>query len=101
MKVISAGDSAADELAISRLKGVAHTFRVINEDSTVITKTAADYRLEGEQCDQIGRFITLWATFQSPWQQLFCTKCQHSLGNFCKLVKIFHFISKILFEQLF
>ncbi len=31
-----------------RLKGVAHTFRVINEDSTVITKTAADYRLEGE-----------------------------------------------------
>jgi hypothetical protein len=45
--VIYAGDSAADELAISRLKGVAHTFRVINEDSTVITKTAADYRLEG------------------------------------------------------
>ena len=24
------------------------------------------------QCDQIGRFITLWASFQSPWQQLFC-----------------------------
>jgi hypothetical protein len=46
--VIYAGDSAADELAISRLKGVAHTFRVINEDSTVITKTVADYRLEGE-----------------------------------------------------
>jgi len=46
-QVIYAGDSAADELAISRLKGVAHTFRVINEDSTVITKTAADYRLEG------------------------------------------------------
>ena len=21
------------------------------------------------QCDQIGWFITLWATFQSPWQQ--------------------------------
>ena len=47
-QVIYAGDSAADELAISRLKGVAHTFRVINEDSTVITKTAADYRLEGQ-----------------------------------------------------
>ena len=47
-QIIYAGDSAADELAISRLKGVAHTFRVINEDSTVITKTVADYRLEGE-----------------------------------------------------
>ena len=45
--MIYTGDSAADELAISRLKGVALTFRVINEDSTVITKTEADYRLEG------------------------------------------------------
>ena len=24
------------------------------------------------QCDQIGRFMALWATFQSLWQQLFC-----------------------------
>ena len=46
-QVIYAGDSAADELAISRLKGVATTFRVINEDSHVITKTGADYRLAG------------------------------------------------------
>ena len=23
------------------------------------------------QCDQIGRFIALWATFRSLWQQLF------------------------------
>ena len=45
--MIYAGDSAADELAISRLKGVATTFRVINEDSDVITKTGADYRLAG------------------------------------------------------
>ena len=22
------------------------------------------------ECDQIGRFIALWATFQSQWQQL-------------------------------
>ena len=49
------------------------------------------------QCDQIGRFITLWATFQSPWKQLFCPKCQQILSNFCK---IFHFTSKILFGQL-
>ena len=24
------------------------------------------------QCDQIGLFISLWVTFQSQWQQLFC-----------------------------
>lgn len=46
-QVIYAGDSAADEIAIERLKGVAYTFRVINEDADVITKTAADYRLAG------------------------------------------------------
>lgn len=46
-QVIYAGDSAADEFAISRLTGVAYTFRVINEDSTVITKTSANYRLAG------------------------------------------------------
>ena len=39
------------------------------------------------QCDQIGRFITLWANFQSMWQQLFGPNCSH-LGNFCKGVKI-------------
>lgn len=47
VKVVYAGDSAADELAIKRLKGVAYTFRVMNEDSTVITRTDADYRLAG------------------------------------------------------
>ena len=46
------------------------------------------------QGDQIGRFITLWATFQSQWQQLFCPNFQHILGNLCKFVKIFHFSSK-------
>ena len=42
------GDSTADELAISRLKGVAYTFRVINEDASIITRTSANYRLEGK-----------------------------------------------------
>jgi hypothetical protein len=55
-QVIYAGDSAADELAISRLKGVALTFRVINEDSTVITKTEADYRLEGNKLLRFCKF---------------------------------------------
>ena len=29
------------------------------------------------QCDQFGRFIALWATFQSLWQQIFCQNCSH------------------------
>ena len=29
------------------------------------------------QCDQIGQFIALRATFQSLWQQLFCQNCPH------------------------
>ena len=48
----------------------------------------------------MGRFITLWATFQSMWQQLFCPNCLHIFGNFCKFVKIFHSTSKILFGRL-
>ena len=46
-QVVYAGDSQADEFAISRLKGVAYTFRILNEDSAMVTKTAANYRLEG------------------------------------------------------
>ena len=32
----------------------------------------------GDQCDQIGRFIGLWATFQSLSQQLICQNLLHS-----------------------
>ena len=52
------------------------------------------------QCDQIVRFIALWATFQSLWQLLFCPKTHTFLGNFCKCVKIFHFSSEINLGQL-
>ena len=41
------------------------------------------------QCDQIGRFIILWATFQSPGQPLFCPNRQHILGLFVKVSKSF------------
>lgn len=47
VRIIYVGDSEADELAISRLKGVAFTFRVTNEDSAAITKTSADYWIAG------------------------------------------------------
>ena len=41
--------------------------------------------LNQEQCDQIGRFIGLWATFQSLRQQLIILpKSPTFLGNFCK-----------------
>ena len=52
------------------------------------------------QCDQIGQFIALWATFQSLWQQLFCPNCVTALDKFFKGVKIFHFSSEIVFGQL-
>ena len=32
----------------------------------------------GAQCDQIGRFIRLWASFKSLWQQLNCPNLPHS-----------------------
>ena len=41
-----------------------------------------------EKCDQIGRFIGIWTTFQILWQQF--------LGNFCKGVKVFNFYSEII-----
>ena len=34
--------------------------------------------LQCRQCDQIGRFIGLWAPFQSLWQQLICPNLPHS-----------------------
>ena len=30
-----------------------------------------------DQCDKIGRFIAPWVTFQSLWQQLFCSNRPH------------------------
>ena len=51
------------------------------------------------QCEQIVRFIALWTTFQSLWQQLICPFCTH-FRQFYKGVKIFHFSSGIIFGQL-
>ena len=45
--MIYAGDSAADEFAMEALRGVAYTFKVINEDTTAVTKTWANSRLQG------------------------------------------------------
>ena len=52
------------------------------------------------QCDQIGRFITLWATFQGLCNNYFA-QIAHILAIFCEGVEIFHFSSEIVFGQLF
>ena len=52
-----------------------------------------------QQCDRIWRFIGLWSTIQSQWQQLFYPKRPTLLGNFCKGVKIDHFSTEIFFRQ--
>ena len=44
------------------------------------------------RCDQIGRFIVLWATFQSRLQQLFCPNCLHFQAIFEKVSKYFIFL---------
>ena len=44
------------------------------------------------QCDQIGRFIELWVTFQSMWQQLFCPNCPHFQAIFVNVPKSFIFL---------
>ena len=45
-----------------------------------------------DQCDQIGRFNALWATFQSLWQQLFCPDRPHFWATFVKMLKSFMFL---------
>ena len=46
------------------------------------------------QCDQIGRFIGFWATFQSLWQQLICPNLPHSQAIFIKVSKSLIFLKK-------
>ena len=46
------------------------------------------------QCDQIGRFIGLWATFQSLWQKLICPNLPHSQAIFVKVSKSLIFLVK-------
>ena len=48
------------------------------------------------QCDQIGRFIGLWANYQRLWQQLFCPNLPHSQAIFVKVPKSLIFLVKSL-----
>ena len=51
------------------------------------TKLIAFWQELRDQCDQIGRFIEFWATFQSLWQQIICPNHLHSQAIFVKVSK--------------
>ena len=71
-----------------------NVLEMIHRDASSSCTTFALLCFACIQCDQIGRFITLWATFQSQWQQLFCPNCQHILGIFVNLSKSFILLAK-------
>ena len=52
------------------------------------------------QCDQIGRFIGLLGNFLKPLAPINLPKSSTFLGNFCKVVKIYHFSREIILGQL-
>ena len=59
-----------------------------------LTTWADSMSLHLQQGDQSGRYIVLWATFQSLWQQLFCPNLPHFRQFFVKLSKSFIFLAK-------
>ena len=56
-----------------------------------LTKTIFQQWQDQSQCDQIGQFIELCATFSSLWQQLICPHLLHSQAIFVKVSKSFIF----------
>ena len=48
--------------------------------------------LAQQQCNQIGRFVVLWSTIESLWQQLICPNLSHSWASFVKVSKSFVFL---------
>ena len=63
----------------------------INSSTTLVNKIVF---FHNNQCDQIGRFIALWATFQSLWLQFICPNLPHSDAIFVKLPKYLIFLVK-------
>ena len=78
------------------LKGVKHNAR--DNFLSKTTKNNLYFSLSKyaicNQCHQIGRFIALWATFQSLWYQLFCPNCPHFEAFFVKVSKSFIVLAK-------
>ena len=59
-----------------------------------------DCRVGAHQCDQMGDLLHFGQLFKAWCNNYFCPNRPH-LGNFCKVVKKFHFSSEINFGQLF
>ena len=49
----------------------------MDQDGKADPYVEVNVQCEG-QCDQIGQFMGLWATFKSPWWQLICPNLPHS-----------------------
>ena len=60
-------------------------FLFLRQDKKSVTNSASEVTCH--QCDQIGKFIVLWATFQSLWQQLIHPNLPHSKAIFVKVSK--------------
>ena len=60
--------------------------------SIINTKLFRQFVCANNQCDQIWRFMGLWATFKSLWQQIIWPNLSHSEAIFVKVLKsiIFH-----------
>ena len=57
--------------------------------------------MEGDQCDQIGRFFCTLGNFLKPLATINFPKSPIFLGNFCKGVKISHFSCEIILGNFF
>ena len=66
-----------------------NTHRYVSHDCNVSTLGFVGPQV---QCDQIGRFIELWSTFQSLWHQLFCPIWPHFQAIFVKVSRSFIFL---------
>ena len=78
MVTVSIGSSVRPE--VQRTSGsnpfIGNLPNIADEDTTLQIKRRC--AATTQQCDQIGQFIGLWATFQSLCQQLFCSHLLHS-----------------------
>ena len=61
----------------SQIKSIEHPFNLS-------VKLKQDDKISLQQCDHIGQFIGLWATFQSLVVIITLPKSRTFLGNFCK-----------------
>ena len=77
--------------------GKLNTVKAIQLSNNAVPTTKRIQQVAHVQCDQIGRFIGLWASFQNLCATISLPKSPTFLGNFCKGVKIIHFSSEIIF----